>query len=113
MEYDKVTSITVKQFEEEQNERHLPVFDVRKESEFLSEHVVDAHNTPLDYINDHLASFPGNTFFIHCAGGYRSMIAASILKSRGIHNLINVEGGFNAIKETDIAVTNYVCPSTL
>ncbi|GAL00576.1 metallo-beta-lactamase family protein [Nonlabens ulvanivorans] len=113
MEYDKVTSITVKQFEEEQNERHLPVFDVRKESEFLSEHVVDAHNTPLDYINDHLASFPGNTFFIHCAGGYRSMIAASILKSRGIHNLINVEGGFNAIKETDIEVTNYVCPSTL
>ncbi|KEZ94128.1 MBL fold metallo-hydrolase [Nonlabens ulvanivorans] len=113
MEYDKVTSITVKQFEEEQNERHLPVFDVRKESEFLSEHVVDAHNTPLDYINDHLASFPGNTFFIHCAGGYRSLIAASILKSRGIHNLINVEGGFNAIKETDIAVTNYVCPSTL
>ncbi|PPK94412.1 glyoxylase-like metal-dependent hydrolase (beta-lactamase superfamily II) [Nonlabens xylanidelens] len=113
MEYDKVTSITVKQFEEEQNERHLPIFDVRKEGEFLSEHVVDAHNTPLDYINDHLASFPENTFFIHCAGGYRSMIAASILKSRGIHNLINVEGGFNAIKETDIAVTNYVCPSTL
>ncbi len=113
MEYDKVTSITVKQFEEEQNERHLPVFDVRKESEFLSEHVVDAHNTPLDYINDHLASFPENTFFIHCAGGYRSMIAASILKSRGIHNLINIEGGFNAIKETDIEVTNYVCPSTL
>ncbi|GAK93760.1 metallo-beta-lactamase family protein [Nonlabens ulvanivorans] len=112
MEYDKVTSITVKQFEEEQNERHLPVFDVRKESEFLSEHVVDAHNTPLDYINNHLASFPENTFFIHCAGGYRSMIAASILKSRGIHNLINVEGGFNAIKETDIDVTNYVCPST-
>ncbi|WP_405370794.1 rhodanese-like domain-containing protein [Nonlabens sp. Asnod2-A12] len=113
MEYDKVTSITVKQFEEEQNERHLPIFDVRKEGEFLSEHVVDAHNTPLDYINDHLASFPENTFFIHCAGGYRSMIAASILKSRGIHNLINVEGGFNAIKEIDIAVTNYVCPSTL
>lgn len=113
MEYDKVTSITVKQFEEEQNEHHLPIFDVRKEGEFLSEHVVDAHNTPLDYINDHLASFPENTFFIHCAGGYRSMIAASILKSRGIHNLINVEGGFNAIKETDIAVTNYVCPSTL
>ncbi|WOI21787.1 MBL fold metallo-hydrolase [Nonlabens ulvanivorans] len=113
MEYDKVTSITVKEFEEEQNERHLPIFDVRKEGEFLSEHVVDAHNTPLDYINDHLASFPENTFFIHCAGGYRSMIAASILKSRGIHNLINVEGGFNAIKETDIAVTNYVCPSTL
>ncbi|EAS18731.1 metallo beta lactamase superfamily protein [Flavobacteria bacterium BBFL7] len=113
MEYDKVTSITVDQFEEEQSERHLPVFDVRKKNEFLSEHVVDAQNTPLDYINEHLASFPENTFFIHCAGGYRSMIAASILKSRGIHNLIDVQGGFNAIKETDIEVTNYVCPSTI
>lgn len=112
MEYDKVTSITATQFEEEQKERHLPVFDVRRESEFLSEHVIDAHNTPLDYINSHIASFPENTFFIHCAGGYRSMIAASILKSRGIHNLIDVKGGFKAIKETDIDVTNYVCPST-
>lgn len=112
MEYDKVTSITATQFEEEQKERHLPVFDVRRESEFLSEHVIDAHNTPLDYINSHIASFPENTFFIHCAGGYRSMIAASILKSRGIHNLIDIKGGFKAIKETDIDVTNYVCPST-
>tara|TARA_R110000850_G_scaffold105211_11_gene216149 strand:+ start:566 stop:1978 length:1413 start_codon:yes stop_codon:yes gene_type:complete len=113
MEYDTVASITASQFEKEENERHLPVFDVRNESEYLSEHVVDAKNTPLEFLNDHIASFPEQSFFVHCAGGYRSMIAASILKSRGIHNLIDVKGGFNAIKETGVKTTDYVCPSTL
>jgi len=113
MEYDTVASITASQFEKEEKERHLEVFDVRKESEYLSEHVVDAQNTPLEFLNDHLASFPEQSFFVHCAGGYRSMIAASILKSRGIHNLIDVNGGFEAIKGTGIKTTNYVCPSTL
>jgi len=113
MEYDTVASITASQFEKEEKERHLEVFDVRKESEYLSEHVVDAQNTPLEFLNDHLASFPEQSFFVHCAGGYRSMIAASILKSRGIHNLIDVKGGFEAIKGTGIKTTNYVCPSTL
>ncbi|MDA0714758.1 MAG: rhodanese-like domain-containing protein, partial [Bacteroidetes bacterium] len=88
--------------------------DVRKSSEYLSEHVLDAENTPLDELNDHLAEFPSNgTFFIHCAGGYRSMIAASILKARGIHNLVDVMGGFGAIKHTDAKVSDYVCPTTL
>lgn len=113
MEYDTVASIMASQFEKEEKERHLEVFDVRKESEYLSEHVVDAQNTPLEFLNDHLASFPEQSFFVHCAGGYRSMIAASILKSRGIHNLIDVKGGFEAIKGTGIKTTNYVCPSTL
>jgi hydroxyacylglutathione hydrolase len=113
MEYDTVASITASQFEKEENERHLPIFDVRKESEYLSEHVVDAKNTPLEFLNDHLAYFPEQSFFVHCAGGYRSMIAASILKSRGIHNLIDVKGGFNAIKEAGVKTTDYVCPSTL
>jgi glyoxylase-like metal-dependent hydrolase (beta-lactamase superfamily II)/rhodanese-related sulfurtransferase len=113
MEYDTVASIMASQFEKEEKERHLEVFDVRKESEYLSEHVVDAQNTPLEFLNDHLASFPEQSFFVHCAGGYRSMIAASILKSRGIHNLIDVNGGFEAIKGTGIKTTNYVCPSTL
>lgn len=95
-------------------EQGVPVFDVRKESEYQSEHVKDAHLTPLDYINDHLAEFPDKeTFYIHCAGGYRSMIAASILKSRGIHNLIDVAGGFADIKNVGIPVTDYVCPTTL
>ena len=90
-------------------EQGVPVFDVRKESEYQSEHVKDDHLTPLDYINDHLAEFPDKeTFYIHCAGGYRSMIAASILKSRGIHNLVDVAGGFADIKNVGIPVTDYV-----
>ncbi|WP_213522010.1 rhodanese-like domain-containing protein [Nonlabens sp.] len=113
MQYDTVASITASQFEKEEKERHLPVFDVRNESEYFSEHVVNAKNTPLEFLNDYLTSFPEESFFVHCAGGYRSMIAASILKSRGIHNLINVKGGFSAIKETHIQVTNYICPSKL
>ena len=90
------------------------VFDVRKESEYLSEHLVDAENTPLDYLNDYLSGFPREeVFYLHCASGYRSMIAASILKSRGIHNLVDIKGGFNAIKEAGLPVSDYVCPSTL
>jgi hydroxyacylglutathione hydrolase len=90
------------------------VFDVRKNSEYLSEHLIDAENTPLDFINDHLAEFPKTeTFLIHCASGYRSMVAASILKSRGFHNLIDIDGGFAAMKAEGMAVSAYVCPSTL
>lgn len=95
-------------------EQGVPVFDVRKETEYQSEHVQDAHLTPLDYINDHMTEFPANeTFYVHCAGGYRSMIASSILKSRGIHNLVDVAGGFADIKKAGIPVTDYVCPTTL
>jgi len=113
-EYDCVRSITGKKFREIFNDGGLSVFDVRKESEFLSEHVIDASNTPLDFLNDHLAEFPTESpFYLHCAGGYRSMIASSILKSRGIHNLIDISGGFEAIKESGIPVSDYVCPSTL
>jgi len=113
-EYDTVSSIPATTFKEAKESGDVPVFDVRKEGEFLSEHVLDANNTPLDYINNHLAEFPNeDTFYVHCAGGYRSIIAASILKSRGIHNLIDVQGGFKAIKETDVEVSAYVCPSTL
>ncbi len=112
-EYDTVHSITAEQFKKELAENKQPVFDVRKKSEYLSEHVLDANNTPLDFLNDHLAEFPDTPFFIHCAGGYRSMIAASILKSRGIHNLIDVKGGFKAIRESGVAVSEFVCPSTL
>ncbi len=91
------------------------VYDVRKSSEYLSEHIVDAENTPLDYIEDHLASFSNNNKkFMHCAGGYRSIIANSILKSKGIHNIVDILGGFGAIKQVEeIKVTDYVCPSTL
>lgn len=90
------------------------IVDVRKKGEYLSEHVEDAINVELDYINDQMASVPQEgKFYIHCAGGYRSVIAASILKARGYHNMIDVAGGFGAIKNTSLKVTDYVCPSTL
>jgi len=90
------------------------IFDVRKPGEYLSEHIENAHHTPLSSLNDHLAEFPQDgAFYVHCAGGYRSMIASSILKSRGIHNIIDVQGGWGAIKETSLPKTDYVCPSTL
>ena len=90
------------------------IVDVRKQGEYLSEHVVDAVNVELDYFNDQMASVPQeDTFYVHCAGGYRSVIAASILKARGYHNMVDVAGGFKAIKEAGLNVTDYVCPSTL
>jgi glyoxylase-like metal-dependent hydrolase (beta-lactamase superfamily II)/rhodanese-related sulfurtransferase len=113
-EYDTVTSITANVLKELKEGATAPVFDVRKEGEFLSEHVLDAKHTPLEYLNNHLAAFPDEEiFYVHCAGGYRSMIAASILKSRAIHNFINITGGFDAIKESEIKVSEFVCPSTL
>ena len=114
LDYDVVSSITATELKDTLDKDKLPVFDVRKKTEYLSEHVLDANNTPLDFLNDHLAEFPSDkTFYVHCAGGYRSMIAASILKSRGIHNLVDVKGGFKAIKEAGISVSKFVCPTTL
>ena len=115
-EYDKVTSIPAREFKqiEDDTQNEVPVFDVRKPGEFQSEHVVNAYHTSLSDINDYLAEYPKNeTFYIHCAAGYRSMIASSILKSRGIHNLIDVQGGFKAIKNAGVETTDYVCPTTL
>ena len=90
-ETDSITSIHAEKLIKELSDKELAVFDVRKESEYSAEHLPQANNTPLDVINEHLASFPDNkTFYLHCAGGYRSVIAASILKSRGIHNLVDV-----------------------
>ncbi len=116
MEYDTVTSIPAIQFNEilVASDEEIPkVFDVRKNTEFISEHMINAENTPLSTLNDHLAEFPeAETFYLYCEGGYRSMIASSILKSRGIHNLINIAGGFDEIKKTQVPTTDHVCPST-
>ncbi|MFT6781928.1 MAG: hydroxyacylglutathione hydrolase, partial [Saprospiraceae bacterium] len=112
---DSIKSIPATEFETilAENSKSKTV-DVRKESEYLSEHVMTAENFPLNEINDHLAELPQDgKFFIHCAGGYRSVIASSILKSRGIHNMVDVAGGFAAIKEADINVSEFVCPTTL
>ena len=92
----------------------IKIPDVRKPGEYEAEHIENVPSTPLDFINEHLAEFPKeDDFYIHCAGGYRSVIAASILKSRGYHNVIDVKGGYAAIKNTGIKRTNFVCPSTL
>jgi len=113
-ETDSITSVSAKDFKEQQAARHAPVFDVRKEGEYASEHVLDAVHTPLGNLNQYLSQFPREKdFFVHCAGGYRSVIAASILKSRGIHNLIDVAGGYGALKKEGVAMSDYVCPSTL
>ena len=113
-EVDQVTSISAETYAERYETVKSQSFDVRKESEFLSEHVENLRNTPLSRINDYLAQFPRESdFYVHCAGGYRSMIAASILKSRGFQHPINVEGGFKALKETGVRTTDYVCPTTL
>jgi glyoxylase-like metal-dependent hydrolase (beta-lactamase superfamily II)/rhodanese-related sulfurtransferase len=112
-ELDKVQRITAATFAAQFNEK-APTFDVRKRSEFQAEHVVDVINIPLNEINLHLAKFPADeNFILHCAGGYRSMIAASILKSRGIHNFVDVIGGMSEITKTNVPKTAYVCPSTL
>lgn len=111
---DSVEGIDTTKLKTLSEKENLTVFDVRKPGEYLSEHLPDAKSTPLDFINEHMNEFPtGTPFYMHCAGGYRSMIAASILKSRGIHNLIDVRGGFGAIKESGMKVSDYVCPSTL
>ncbi len=113
-EFDTLASVSPKELELKLQHQKVLVFDVRKPGEYQSEHLEIAESTPLDFLNDHLASFPSNeTFYIHCAGGYRSVIAASILKARGIHNLVDVKKGFSGLKETQIPKTNYVCPSTL
>jgi glyoxylase-like metal-dependent hydrolase (beta-lactamase superfamily II)/rhodanese-related sulfurtransferase len=112
-EIDQVNRINAAQFED-LNAKNPVVIDVRKKSEFDSEHLVNAINVPLNEINDHLSMFPKDKMFIiHCAGGYRSMIAASILKSRGWDDFVDVEGGFVEIAKTNAPKTEYVCPTTL
>jgi glyoxylase-like metal-dependent hydrolase (beta-lactamase superfamily II)/rhodanese-related sulfurtransferase len=113
-ETDHVVSIPATEFAEKIKTEELTTLDVRKSSEYQSEHVENAQNFPLDYINDNFEELDKEQeYHVHCAGGYRSMIAASIMKSRGIHNLVDIAGGFKAISETDAPKTDYVCPSTL
>lgn len=113
-ELDTVNRITAKELEKTIDFDKTVIFDVRKKSEFLSEHLVGAINIPLNEINSHLAEFPKDKkFILHCAGGYRSMIAASILKQRGWDNFVDVIGGFTEIKNTNLLKTDYVCPTTL
>ncbi|QHL86935.1 MBL fold metallo-hydrolase [Nibribacter ruber] len=114
-ETDAIASISPQEFEQRyKRDGNLKVVDVRKPSEYQSEHVETASNAPLDYLNDYLAEIPKDQqVYLHCAGGYRSMIAASILKARGYDNLVNVQEGFKGISGTSVPRTAFVCPSTL
>ena len=88
--------------------------DIRKESEYAAEHIDEAYSKPLAYINDWIKDVnPKEHFFLHCAGGYRSMIAASILQARGYRNFSEIEGGFKAIAETKVPKTNFICNSKI
>ena len=112
-EVDTLESVSVDVLEQKINESAL-VFDVRKPGEFASEHIKIAESTPLDFLNNHISEFPKKKkFYVHCAGGYRSVIAASILKARGFHNVIDVAGGYAAVRKTTIQRTAAVCPSTI
>ena len=112
-ETDSVHSISPEQFSNEVKSESI-VVDARKPSEYDAEHVENAVNLPLDTINSHLDLVPNEeNFYIHCAGGYRSVIMASILKSRGFHHFTNIEKGISGIKNTNVPMTVFVCPSTL
>jgi rhodanese-related sulfurtransferase len=115
MEVDTITSISPEEMFARFEAGEGEIIDVRKNSEYLSEHVVEAENAPLDFINDSMLKIKKDkTYFVHCAGGYRSMIFNSTLRARGYNNLIDVNGGFKAIKESEkFKITDYVCPSTL
>jgi hydroxyacylglutathione hydrolase len=115
-ELDTIVSISVDELAAiQKKEGQVNILDVRKNSEYLSEHVLDAENAPLDYINDSMTQIDKNkTYYVHCASGYRSMVFNSILRARGFDNLIDVKGGFKAIQESGkFKVSEYVCPSTL
>ncbi|WP_421829961.1 MBL fold metallo-hydrolase [Larkinella sp.] len=114
-ESDTLLSVSAESLANRMAEGDLEIVDVRKPGEFAAEHIAGVRNIPLEYLNEHMAELPKNkTLFIHCAGGYRSMIAASILRARGYENLVDVTGGFDAIKKTGLfEITDYVCPTTL
>ena len=113
-EIDQIESISAEVFAELASDKKVNTIDVRKPTEFQAEHLEIGVSAPLHELNNHMSAFKsGENNYIHCAGGYRSMIAASILKSRGIHNVIDIAGGYNAISKTALPKTNFVCPSTL
>ncbi|MGB4960732.1 MAG: rhodanese-like domain-containing protein [Saprospiraceae bacterium] len=113
---ETITNINAAQFADiESSHPEINILDVRKSSEYHSEHIINAENTPLDYVNESMKQVhPDKTYYVHCAGGYRSMTFISILRSRGYEHLINVDGGFKEIKDSGkFKLTNFVCPTTM
>jgi len=112
LETDTVKRISPEEFASKVKPGTDMIIDVRKETEYAAEHIEDAYSKPLAYINNWIKDInPKEHFFMHCAGGYRSMIAASILQARGYRNFTEIESGFNAISKTGVPKTNYVCQS--
>ncbi len=112
LETDSMPTISSSEFEAKYA-ADLNLLDVRKPGEFEAEHIETAESVPLDFINSNMEKIdPDKQYYAHCAGGYRSVIFGSILKSRGLHNVTNIEGGYKQLAETTIPKTNYVCPST-
>ncbi|MEM1218388.1 MAG: MBL fold metallo-hydrolase [Bacteroidota bacterium] len=114
-ETDTIESISVEELAERMESGKVgEILDVRKPSEFLSHHVLEARNFPLDYINSNMNRLDRNqSYVLHCLGGYRSMITASILRARGFRNLIDIQKGWRAIEASSIPKTEYVCPTKL
>ena len=113
---DKLTSISSLEFEQRTKKQTLSVLDVRKKGEYDTMHLkLDGlQHLPLDQINHRLDQIDTQkTYYIHCAGGYRSVIAASILKANRFHNVIDIAGGFATIKKTELSLSESICPSTL
>ena len=112
-ELDTIHQIDSVQFAKEVKLGVSKVIDVRKESEYEAQHVEGAFSKPLAYINTWSKDIPNQHFYLHCAGGYRSLIAASILQARGYRNFTEVAGGFSAISKTNLPTTDFVCQSKL
>lgn len=113
-ETDRIESIDADELARRMKEGNVQILDVRKDSEYNSEHIAGAENTPLDFVNDAMASIDKDkTYYVHCAAGYRSMIFNSILRARGYDQLIDVKGGFKSIKDSGkFELTDFVCPSS-
>lgn len=115
-ETDTITNITATELSETfAKDQTINILDTRKPTEFLAEHLEAGVNYPLDYINGSQMNKldRDSTYYLHCGSGYRSLIAASILRARGFENLVNVKGGWNSIKETDLPKSDYLCPTKM
>jgi rhodanese-related sulfurtransferase len=113
-ETDSIRSISPEEYKEIRAKEKTLLIDVRKPGEYQAEHIEDVKHIALDYMNDHMSEFTHDeTQYIHCAGGYRSMIASSILKARGFDNVVNIQKGFKGMKAAGLPTTDYVCPTTL
>ena len=113
---DTIKTITVEELAKlREQQPHLPIVDVRRKSEFDSEHIPGALNAPLDFVEDSLQLLSKNkTLYVHCAGGYRSMVFVSIARNKGFRNLVNVKEGFSGMKASGkFPLTEFVCPNTM